>query len=91
MGLMQAVRKYQIISGRYPGDLATAVNEEIAEGWQPQGGVFEYHHPDGDLEILGQAMVKMEETILGYPVMCVGDFERAVIEELKDIGSEFYS
>ena len=31
--------EYKILSSRYPSELATDVNNAIANGWKPQGGV----------------------------------------------------
>ncbi|WP_338953396.1 DUF1737 domain-containing protein [Lactococcus petauri] len=36
--------KYRVLEGEYTYKLAEKVNELIAKGWKPQGGVTAYSH-----------------------------------------------
>lgn len=48
---------YRIITSGTPGSLADHVNELIAEGWAPQGGISVAYSPGGGT-LFAQAMSK---------------------------------
>ncbi len=49
--------QYKLIKGASLSELETLVNEAIAEGWVPQGGVAFTQHPQQCTRVLVQAMV----------------------------------
>jgi hypothetical protein len=49
--------KYKIVESQNRYDLVEKVNDSIAEGWKPQGGVNMLYH-SGYKESWAQAMVK---------------------------------
>jgi len=65
--------EYKVVVAKFSADLAKRVNESIAEGWSPQGGVSMCEVDDDDSEIaqyrnepqkalmFSQAMIRVEK------------------------------
>lgn len=49
--------QYKLVKGASISELETLVNEAIAEGWVPQGGLSFFQHPQQCTRVLVQAMV----------------------------------
>jgi hypothetical protein len=60
-------RCYQIVTGNTPEILAKAVNEEMAKGWLPQGGIIATQIPATYMgKVWAQAMIRPPEGDLHY-------------------------
>lgn len=57
--------RYEIVAQRHLDDLADLVNEEMARGWIPQGGIAYYPGEGKNDPIFCQAMILPSGVVMG--------------------------